>query len=189
MMRTTIKLMLILALVSTPAVAANLFVPNQFGTIQAAVNAASPGDRILVAAGEYDGALITKRVNITGEGDQTVITHGPNNPGGSFFFHNGFRIETGGDGTRISDLRIELSPGRVDPMGRELVQVGIFALGANRVAVRGVEFIGLNSGIDFRNSREWTITHNTVEGLIATPTRRAIGVRLVQSSHCNLVKR
>ena len=182
-MRITIKLMLILAVVSTPAYAANLFVPNQFSTIQAAVDASSPGDRILVDAGVYDGAVIATRVKIIGEGDQTVITHGPNNRGGTsqWWFQNGFQIVSGGDGSIIRDLKIELDAGLVDPMGFELIQVGIFAVTVDRVSVRGVTFTGLNTGVDFRNSHKWSITQNTIEGLNATLTRRAIGVRLVGS--------
>ena len=100
-MRITIKLIIMLGIVSTPAVAENLFVPTQFGTIQAAVDAASPGDRILVAAGLHDGAAINKRVKIVGEGDQTVIINGPTEA--SFppsFFQNGFLLDPGADGHR-----------------------------------------------------------------------------------------
>jgi len=183
-MRITIRLMLMLAVASTPAYAANLFVPNQFSTIQAAVDAASPGDRILVAAGVYEGALIAKRVKIIGEGDQTVITHGPNNQGGNtnFWFQNGFGINAGADGTIIRDLSIDLDAGLVSPpIGFELIQVGIFAISVDRVSVRGVKFIGLNTAVDFRFSNKWTVTQNTIEGLNATLTRRAIGIRMVGS--------
>ena len=186
-MRITIKLMLILALVSTPAVAANLFVPTQFGTIQAAVDAASPGDRILVAAGMYDGALITKRVKIAGEGNQTVIINGPTGQSSPSFFQNGFELSSGADGTTISDLRIDLDPGSVDVLGGVvLVQVGIFGVGVDRVAVHDVELIGLNGGIDFRSSHKWRIIDNTIEGLNSVEfpgfVRRAIGIRVVESS-------
>ena len=108
-MRITINLILMLALVSTPAVAANLFVPTEYGTIQDAVDAAFPGDRILVAAGEYVGAAIDIPVTILGVGDATVIVHGPNRPAGSIWFQNGFRLTAGADGTKIGHLKIKLS--------------------------------------------------------------------------------
>ena len=118
-MRISIKLILILAVLSTPAVAANLFVPGQFPTIQAAVDASSPGDRVVVGAGDYVGAQITTRVKIVGEGDQTVITHGPNNLGGCcLWFQNGFRIDAGGDGSSIRDLKIDLKIGLVDQFNK-----------------------------------------------------------------------
>ncbi len=125
-MRITMKLLLILALASTPAFAANLFVPTQFGTIQDAVDASSPGDRILVGVGEYVGALITTRVEIIGEGDQTVIISGPNNQGGCcLWFQTGFRIDAGGDGSILRDMRVDLVAGLVDPGALPLIRLTI----------------------------------------------------------------
>ncbi len=74
------------------------------------------------------------------------------------------------------------------PAGLVLVQIGIFGVGVDRVAVHDVELIGLNGGIDFRSSRKWRVTNNTIEGLnsVEIPAlgfiRRAIGIRLLQSS-------
>ena len=182
-MRITMKLLLILALTSTPAVAANLFVPGQFATIQDAVDASSPGDRILVGAGEYVGALIATRVKIIGEGDQTVIVSGPNNQGGCcLWFQNGFRIDAGGDGTILRDMRVDLVAGLVDPGAFPLIQVGVFGLGANSVSVRGLTFVGLNSGVDFRGGNNWSVTKNTIEGLVPETFRRAIGIRAAGTS-------
>lgn len=182
-MRITIKLMLILALMSTPAVAANLNVPGQFATIQEAVDASSPGDRILVGAGEYVGPTIDTRVQIIGEGDATVIVHGPNNPIGTFlYFQNGFQIVAGGDGTILRDMRVDLDPGRVDPGTRTLHQVGIFAVGANSVSVRGLTFVGVNGGVDFRGGNKWSVTNNTIEGMVPHKFRRAIGIRASETS-------
>jgi hypothetical protein len=166
-MRITIKLVLILALVSTPAVAENLFVPSQFGTIQAAVNAASPGDRILVAAGDYVGASIDKPVTILGVGDQTIITHGPTFPMPPLiFFQDGFALFPGADGTKIRDLTIKLSPGAVgDVSPLALTQVGIFSTGVSGGTADNIRCIALNRCIDVRFGNEWKITNNTVEGL------------------------
>ncbi len=80
----------------------NITVPGDFPTIQEAIDAASPGDRILVAAGNHAGASIDKRVRISGVGDETVITDGP------IFgvFHDAFRLFPGADKSEISDLKI-----------------------------------------------------------------------------------
>ena len=55
------------------------------------------------------------------------------------------------------------------------------------MAVHDVELIGLNEGIDFRFSRKWRVTNNTIEGLnsVEFPEffRRTIGIRLVESSN------
>jgi hypothetical protein len=180
-MRTYTILIALLAVVSTPAFAVNLFVPSQYATIQDAVYAANQGDRIIVSAGSYDGAFINKRVTVQGEGDQTVITNGPSAGFFPFFFQNGFQISTGGDGTTISNLKIELSPA-VPPAGFELVQVGMFSNFVDKVKVSNVRFVGLNRGIDARNSEKWQVTNNTIEGLNASQSRQAIGILLLQNS-------
>ena len=59
------------ALFATQAFAADLLVPQQFGTIQEAVNAASEGDRVLVSAGTYH-----EQVNLSGKGIQLIGVSG-----------------------------------------------------------------------------------------------------------------
>lgn len=55
-------------------IAAELRVPQQFATIQAAVNAAANGDVVVVSAGEYAGAVVIqgKGVTIRGVGEVAV---------------------------------------------------------------------------------------------------------------------
>ena len=61
-----------------PVKAATLSVPGGYATIQAAIDAADPGDTISVAAGTYNEQVtINKNVSIIGAGsDQTIITGG-----------------------------------------------------------------------------------------------------------------
>lgn len=59
--------LLAIALLNTQVYAADLLVPEQFGTIQEAVNAASEGDRVLVSAGNYH-----EQVNLSGKGIQLI---------------------------------------------------------------------------------------------------------------------
>ena len=62
-----------------PAAARRLFVPKEHRTIQGAIDEASPGDTIWVAAGTYRGPIrITKRLVVFGEGgpDSTVLDGG-----------------------------------------------------------------------------------------------------------------
>ena len=163
-MRITIKLMLILVLASTPAGAANIFVPSDYLTIQEAVDAASPGDRILVAEGNYKGAAINKRVKISGAGDATVITEACCDP-----FLNGFLLHgSGADGASISDLTITLSAtGSGYRTGIIGLDFGNFA--PDRVAVRNVKFVGLDNGVFAQFASGWIITDNFVDGLRETP--------------------
>ena len=60
----------------TPAVGegSTIYVPSQYSTIQAAINAASPGDTIYVYNGTYDEqVVINKTLTLQGEGDTTIV--------------------------------------------------------------------------------------------------------------------
>ncbi|MHC4264450.1 MAG: right-handed parallel beta-helix repeat-containing protein [Planctomycetota bacterium] len=77
-------------------------VPGDFGTIQEAIDSpdVSPGATILVSAGNRAGALVTKEVEIKGEGG-AVIVSGPAHSSG---LSQGFRLISGSDGATISHL-------------------------------------------------------------------------------------
>ena len=70
-------------LVVPPAHAARWRVPDDYATIQGAIDSAdvAGGDRIIVAPGSHAGALVTKSVEIKGE-DGAVIDTGPMHPAG-----------------------------------------------------------------------------------------------------------
>jgi len=169
-MRISSNLLLIVALMGMPALGANLFVPDQHPTIQAAVDAASPGDRILVGPGNYAGALIDKSVKISGVGDETVITDAYVT---SPRFGNGFRIVAGADKTEISDLTIAISG------PSEMLLTGIFVPSRNapiKGVIRNVKFVGLTTAIQIRNSSGWIITENTISDLREPPSWRFIAI-------------
>ena len=71
-MKRTLSIVFALALVlsfslvvTTPVAGATLYVPSGYATIQAAVNAASPGDTIMVAAGTYAENVAVAKANLT----------------------------------------------------------------------------------------------------------------------------
>jgi parallel beta-helix repeat protein len=76
MVLTIMASMLMIAVSITPSSASpdELHVPVDYTTIQAAINAASPGDTIVVDPGEYDEqVIINKSLTIQGMGNDTII--------------------------------------------------------------------------------------------------------------------
>ena len=63
------------AALAPPALAADLYVPSEHATIQAAVNAASSGDTIHIAAGNYSEQILIAYKNLTLEGEPGAAIH------------------------------------------------------------------------------------------------------------------
>ncbi len=62
----------------TTAVAAEIDVPDDYSTIQDAIDAAGPGDTIYVAAGIYQEQItIDKSVDLIGAGESTTTIQAP----------------------------------------------------------------------------------------------------------------
>jgi hypothetical protein len=150
-----VALVLGLSLVATaPVVAATIInVPGDYTTIQAAINAASPGDTIVVAAGTYDynteghpapsGLIkVTKGVTIKaadgvrpvidGTGFDGVFKIHPSalNPGDTVIIE-GFEII----GDSVTDIAVTMQ--------------GCFDVTPATVIIRDNYFHGMNAGIDF----------------------------------------
>ena len=99
--KTTLAVMLTAA--TMHAFAADISVPNDYPTIQDAVDAASDGDTIMVMDGMYAGAVVNKAVHIKGNG-HVIINVGVDKewwPHGT----RGFVVTA--DGATISHLAIE----------------------------------------------------------------------------------
>jgi len=109
-----LALVLGLSLVAVPALATPIQVHNvtqniYYATIQAAINAANPGDTIMVPAGTYnENVVINKRLTLSGAGVTTVIQPPLSGSLGGY----GIRIMLAGcgssetDRTVISNLRV-----------------------------------------------------------------------------------
>jgi len=89
-------------LAGSTAQAAKWRVPEDFATIQEAIDspAVADGDRITVAPGNHAGAWVDRGVEIKGE-DGAVIDSGPMHPAG---LSMGFPLMAGSDGATISHL-------------------------------------------------------------------------------------
>lgn len=94
----------LVAVLSVGTVGAELHVgPGGYATIQAAINAAAPGDTIRVAAGTYvENLNITKRVTISGVGTDLVILQPAS---------GGYGIGVSGEGSNVTIENITITAG------------------------------------------------------------------------------
>ena len=146
-MRIDTTLIVVLAIGIAPASQVNagetLTVPGDYPTIQMAVDAASPGQQIEVAAGEWKGADLWQPVKIKGEGSETRIVEGVT------LFDEGFAIYS--VGTEISHMKIENTA------------FGVFVtLDANDVKLSHIEFSGCEVCV-FSEGDGLSVTHSKFE--------------------------
>ena len=117
-------------------------VPDDFPTIQDAVNAASPGDEIEVEEGTYTEFVIvlTPNLEIKGEDDEEVTVIG------------GFGV--GADGVEIENFNIDAT---ASPLG-----AGVFVLGSSKVEIEGNTISG-SVGFFFGGIVLFACTKSTVK--------------------------
>ena len=162
--RRTIMAIAILAslcLLGTEARAAVLKVPSSHSTIQNAVEAASPGDTIIVRPGEYYGATVNKRVKILGI--KAVINDGPHYGGpASVKFKAGFLLLEGSSGTQICGFTFDC-PEVTSTADEELV-FPVFSRGVNNVTVKHNVIQNAVQGITNWHGSGWVIKSNKIRG-------------------------
>jgi hypothetical protein len=137
-----------------------IHVPDDYPTIQDAVDAASDGNKIIVSSGEWYGAIVTKAVEIKGEGGATIVD-GPAHGSG---MHIGFKLGygLGGSGAEISHFTFECVLPWENPTGLTLA---IMSNNANDVTVHHCKFYNALQGITNWNGNGWYIHHNKFYGL------------------------
>jgi hypothetical protein len=152
---------------SSLAQAALRRVPQQYPTIQAAIDAARDGDRIRVSRGDYCGAIVTKRVTLEGHGQPRIIgcDGGPTVTTGTRvgFFLPGERGSNPASGTNIRGFVFEgrgVSNANLAPLS-----FGIFARFADDVVVSHNRFFGTVQAITNTAGDRWRIQHNHISEL------------------------
>ena len=143
-MKKLFGILLVMALVlsfslvtATPVAAATINVPGDYSTIDAAINAANPGDTIQVAAGIYDEqVVINKSLTLQGAGDTTIIKPSADNLTQVFtglFWYGGTKNIAGivvanvpgGSSVTIKNLKVDESLVTAKPTGADYL-AGIF---------------------------------------------------------------
>ncbi|MES1188684.1 MAG: hypothetical protein ABUL60_33015 [Myxococcales bacterium] len=157
-----------IGLVTTGAArAATLRVPQQYATIQAAVDAAAPGDRIRVGAGRYCGATLTKTVRLEGHGRARIIgcdtSPTINTRLRAGFYLPGVKGVNPASGSRIRGFVFDgegVSNANLSPLS-----FGVFARFANDVVVQQNRFEGTVQAITNTGGDGWRIEHNRIRQL------------------------
>jgi hypothetical protein len=139
-------------------------VPEQYPNIQAAVDAAQPGDQVRVARGSWCGATVTKRVKLVGRDGARIV--GCVAPVLSTDLRIGFLLPDGqASGTTIRNFTFDgrgVSNTRLTPLA-----FGIFARQADNVTVADNRVLGTVQAITNTGGSGWHVAGNVVEGLTA----------------------
>lgn len=141
-----------LVFTSMAAMADTWQVPGDFATIQDANDSPSviDGDRILIGPGDHAGALVSKSLEIKGEGGATIVD-GPVHGSGLL---QGFRLIAGSDGATISHLHFSgvdlaiMNGGSVDD-----------------VTVTQASFDNTVQAVSNWRGNGWEISHNVITDL------------------------
>lgn len=155
-------------------------VPDDFPTIQEAINAANAGDIIFVKRGTYvENPVVNKSVCLIGEDrDATVIDVTAGLKVQSNFVNiSGLTIYDGYHGITISSNSCRISENKITDS-----QVGIALLSAydNVIAENILEFIGLSAAIQLSYSNNNLIQHNNINSCTE-------GIQLREGSSNNTV--
>ena len=166
-----------LMLSTTPNVFASIIqVPQNYPTIQLAVNAAAAGDMIRVGPGQWCGARITRQLDLEGEGGATIIgcpdgTPGPSSLGGGLF-RIGFRINSVvASGTTIRHFTFDgrgWSFTNPTPLALGVFAANAVSSSADNVIVEHNQFLGGLLGIESGGSG-WSINYNVFDGFTIDP--------------------
>jgi len=165
-------LMVIFLTISTFTSAVNISVagtirrvPEDYPTIQKAINAAVSGDTILVAAGTYpEYVCVNKSVTLQGTNRQSIIKGGPEST------------------TRVVDVKIsKVKISGFTVQGPTLSYKGIYVEPPlqqyfTNINITDNTVIGCNDGIFYSRSSKCFITNNTLQG-------NTYGIRLYDSNY------
>lgn len=179
--RISIIALFVAFVLSSFAHAATTNVPGDQPTIQAAVNAASPGDKISIAPGVYNESVVVDVANVSlvaRDGLNTVVVDGTG-LGDPVTGVDGIRITA--DGVELKDLVVRNFNGDVGP-GPVDLRAGILAENSENCRIKGNLAHGNGDGIVLRGSSRCTVEGNVARNNIHN------GIFLRNDSNKNNVK-
>lgn len=138
---------------------ASFHVPEDFPTIQDAVTAAEPGDKIFVGRGEFCGAALDKELRLYG--DRTTIVGCPE-PTVNDGLRAGFVLGEDASGSSIKGFRFDgegVSNANLDPLA-----FAIHATRADDVSVRDNGIFGTAQAITNSGGSGWRVLGNRIVG-------------------------
>jgi hypothetical protein len=153
-------------LVPVAAFAARHRVPADHATIQLAVDAAQPGEEVLVSSGQWCGATITKQVELVGKPGATII--GCPAPALNGVLRIGFMLQgSAASGTAIRGFRFDgngVSNSNLAPLS-----FAIFSRQVNQVKVTDNRIEGTVQAITNTGGSYWNVVGNRIIDLTAFP--------------------
>jgi hypothetical protein len=155
-----------------------IHVPQNFPNIQAAIDAANPGDTILVAEGRWCGAILNKPVNLVGVDDDSTIIACPNNAGPADL-KRGLLMQPGASGSTVSHFEFDgagFSDTNRTPLG---IGIGSNA-NANNITVEHNHFLGGLLGVNAIGTG-WNVSHNVFEGFTILNPPNCLGGTAISS--------
>ncbi|CAM4060575.1 matrixin family metalloprotease [Roseateles saccharophilus] len=139
-------------------------VPEDYPSIQLAINSAQPRDVIRVGPGRWCGARVTKTLNLVGEGGATIIGCPPGVPGPvGNAVKRGFVVDAAASGTSISQFVFDgngLSDVNRDPLSRGIQSTA----GANNLVIGANTFLGGAFGVFVIGGNNVQVTRNSFNG-------------------------
>lgn len=158
---------------SSSAAPKSLRVPQDYSTIQAAVNAATSGEIIHVGSGQWCGATISAPVDLEGDGGATIIGC-PTSPVEPFdsSLRVGFLLNDNASGTTIRNFTFDgrgWSRNNLNPLA-EGIRSRATPNVINNVTVEHNQFLGGVAGMSDIGGGNWLVTHNVFTGYSIDPT-------------------
>jgi nitrous oxidase accessory protein NosD len=125
-----------------------------YSTIQAAVDAANPGDTILVYEGNYTGAIVDKNVTISGVSGFPIIADGVPYKVGSTLT-TAFRLDDTADGAEIKNFVVNCN-------STEGYYFAIFSRNADGITIDSLTVNDAVQGITNWGGSNWEIANNVL---------------------------